>query len=116
MFYLWGSVSNNALWFKASCTNFSGGLGVRLTCLMVKISLEVSAWQYSSGLSPGTERSSRTLWSPPKKLDDLEATSEERKNGTSVFMSFMAIIGTLSVCYKLKKTGDRCAVAINFGA
>ena len=61
---------------------------------MVKMSLVVSPRQYSSGLSPGTETSSRTFWSPLQKFEDLEATSEESKSGRNAFMGFIVVVQT----------------------
>jgi len=51
----------------------------------------VGVWQYTSGLSPGTLRSSesRTAWWLPKKERDLQTASEGKTIDKRVVESFM---------------------------
>ena len=49
--------------------------------------------QKSSGLSPGTLRSSsRTCWSLPKKERELDVAREEMKRGKRVQVSFIVAV------------------------
>jgi hypothetical protein len=72
-------------------THGDGGLGVRLTCWIIKMSSSCVAWQYSSGDSPGTAKSSRTCWSPPKKDKPSDATIVLRSNVKRLVENFMLI-------------------------
>ena len=64
----------------------------------------MSGWQYLSGFLPGTEASSRTLWSSPQKLVALEATSDDKRSGRNEFRSFMVVAKTLSVRWEFERT------------
>lgn len=69
-----------------------GGLGLRLTLLMVRMK-SLFFWQNSSGFSPGTWRSSsRTRWSLTKKEREVEVASEQKNKAMWIWVSFIAVL------------------------
>jgi len=82
---------------KLGRTYGEGGLGVRSTLVMVRVYLS-SFWQNSSGLAPGTLRSSsRTRWSPRKKDSELEAAEEARSRAGRMPRNFMILLYLVGV-------------------
>jgi hypothetical protein len=52
-----------------------------------------SAWQNSSGLSPGTSSlPSKTFWSPPKRDRDFDAAKENRNSDERVIAIFISVL------------------------